>query len=166
MRPLYQSLPRRPELLHERTAQLQWRSAYGACHIQISARLEICSGHVPSKADHSYDTAYEKLKNWGFKRRCEICTHDHEASNKTKTKNWGAALLQEWDVAAKQVGSKAGLANMESLLGTIEHKTYTVSAAVVPRLTLWDPYLTLTRIYAFMEDLVKTNATLWPSCSS
>lgn len=55
---------------------------------------------------------------------------------------------------------EAGLAAVEKLLAAIE-QTYTAPAAAVPRLTLWDPYLALTRIYASIDEPEKTITTAW-----
>ena len=63
-------------------------------------------------------------------------------------------------MAGKHVVGEAGLSNMERLLAAIE-QTYPVPAATVPRLTLWDPYLALTRVYASIEDPLRTITTAW-----
>ena len=124
----------------------------------IPAGQEISFWYAPPKADHSFDKAQEKLQNWGFECSCEICSYDRETSHKKKNKR--AALLEEWDVAAKHVVGERGLANMERLLAAIE-QTYTVPAAMAPRLALWDPYLALTRVYVSNEGPERTITTAW-----
>ena len=100
----------------------------------------------------------ENLENKSFQCSCEICKHDQKLPNKKKKKR--AALLKEIDTARKHVVGEASLANIERLLATIE-QTYSVPAASVPRPSLWDPYLALTRVYASMEEPERTNTTAW-----
>ena len=124
----------------------------------IPAGQEITFWYAPPKADHSSDKTQEKLQNWDFQCTCEICSHDRETSNQKKKKR--AALLKEWELAAKHVVGETGLANIERLLAAIE-QTYTVPAAVVPRLALWDPYLALTRVYISNGGPERTISTAW-----
>ena len=124
----------------------------------IPAGQEISFWYALAKADHSFDKTQEKSQNWDLKCSCEICSHDQETSNKKKKKR--AALLKEWDVAAKHVLVETGLANIERLLAAIE-QTYTVPAAMAPRLALWDPYLALTRVYVSNEGPERTVITAW-----
>ena len=124
----------------------------------IPAGQEISFWYASPKADQDFDTTQEKLQNWDFQCSCEICSHDRETSNGEKRKR--AALLKEWDVAAKHVVGETGLANIERLLAAIE-QTYTVPAAMAPRLALWDPYLALTRVYVSNESPERTITTAW-----
>lgn len=124
----------------------------------IPAGQEISFWYALHKADHSYEKMQGKLQDWDFKCTCEICIHDLETPNKMK--NERCALLEEWDVAAKSIESEDNLANMERLLAAIK-QTYTVSAAVAPRLALLNPYLTLTRVYAPLEQPAKSIITAW-----
>ena len=124
----------------------------------IPAGQEISFWYAPPKADHNFDKTQKKLQNWDFECSCEICSHDRETSNKKKKKR--AALLKEWDVAAKHVVGETGLANIERLLAALE-QTYTVPAAMAPRLALWDPYLALTRVYVSNEGPERTITIAW-----
>lgn len=124
----------------------------------IAAGQEILFWYSLPKADHSYKKTQEKLQNWDFHCTCKICTNDQETSNKKKKQR--AALLKEFEILAKNVVGEAGLAAVEKLLAAIE-QTYTAPAAAVPRLTLWDPYLALTRIYASIDEPEKTITTAW-----
>ena len=124
----------------------------------IPAGQEISFWYASPKADHNFDTTQKKLQNWDFQCSCDICGHDRETPNNKKKKR--AALLKEWDVAAKHVVGETGLTNIESLLAAIE-QTYTAPAAMAPRLALWDPYLALTRVYVSNEGPEKTITTAW-----
>lgn len=124
----------------------------------IAAGQEICFWYALPKDDHSYEKMKEKLRNWGFDCSCEICTQDQGTSNKKKKRR--AALLKELVMAGKLVVGEPGLSNLERLLAAIE-QTYPVPAATVPRLTLWDHYLALTRVYASIEDPARTITTAW-----
>lgn len=124
----------------------------------VAAGQELCFSYAVPKADHSYEKMKENLQNWGFDCRCEICIQDQETLNETKDRR--TALLKEWELAAKNVIGEAGLANMERLLAAIE-QTYPVAAATAPRLALWDPCLALTRVYASMDDPMRTITTAW-----
>ena len=124
----------------------------------IPAGQEISFWYASPKADHSFDKTQEKLQNWDFECSCEICSHDLQTSNQKKNRR--AALLKEWDVAAKDVVGETGLANIERLLAAIE-ETYTVPATMAPRLALWDPYLALTRVYVSNEGPERTIITAW-----
>ena len=124
----------------------------------IAAGQEICFRYAAPKAHHSYDKMQQELQDWGFRCSCEICTHDMETPNKMKKER--AILLEELDIAQKHVKSQDNLADIERLLAAIE-QTYTVPAAVVPRLTLWNPYHTLIRAYGPLEQPAKTIVTAW-----
>lgn len=93
-----------------------------------------------------------------FHYSCEICKHDQGLSDKKRKKR--AALLEEFDNAEEYVVGEASLASIERLLAAIE-QTYTVPAASVPRLSLWDPHLALTRVYASIEEPERTIKTAW-----
>lgn len=124
----------------------------------IPAGQEISFWYALPKVDHSHEKMQGKLQDWDFKCSCEICIHDLETPNKMK--NERGALLEEWDVAAKHIESEDNLANMERLLAAIK-QTYTVSAAVAPRLALLNPCLTLTRVYAPLKQPAKGIITAW-----
>ena len=124
----------------------------------IPAGEEILLWYPSPNCDHSYEKTQENLRNWEFRCSCEICTHDWESSNKKKKKR--AALLKELDFASTDIVGEAGLAAIEKLFAAIE-QTYTVPAASVPRLLLWDPYLGLTRVYASIEEPARTITTAW-----
>ena len=124
----------------------------------IPAGEEILFWYALPKADHSYEKTQEKLLNWDFCCSCVICTHDQKTSNKKKKQR--AVLLKELDFASRGIVGEAGLAAVERLLAAIE-QTYTVPAASVPRLVLWNPYLGLTRVYASIEEPARTITTAW-----
>ena len=124
----------------------------------IAAGQELFCWYAAPKGDYSYNKTQEKLQNWGFRCSCEICNNDQETSNKKKKKR--AALLEEFDIVGKNIMDEAGLVNIERLLDAIE-QTYTMPAAIVPRLTLWGRYLALTSVYASIKAPTKTIMTAW-----
>lgn len=68
--------------------------------------------------------------------------------------------MKEFHIIAKNILGEASLAAIEKLLAAIE-QSYTVAAAAVPRLILWDPYLALTRFYASIDKPEKTITIAW-----
>lgn len=124
----------------------------------IPAGDEVLFWYTSPKADHSYEKTQERLRNWDFHCSCKICTYDKKLSNKKKMER--AALLKEWDMAGNHIEGEAGLAARERLLAAIE-QTYTVPAATVPRLTLWDFYHGLARLYASIGEPERTIITAW-----
>ena len=68
--------------------------------------------------------------------------------------------MKGFDTAEKHVVGEAGLANLETLLAEIEQR-YTVPAASIRRLSLRDPYLALTRVYASIDEPERTITTAW-----
>ncbi len=105
----------------------------------------------------SYQQTQDRFGNWGFICTCCICEHTRTTPKKDLTKRKG--LLRDLEDAFSERPA-ANLAKAERLLAAIE-KTYTVPASTVPRLTLWDPYLLLTRFYSAQENSLKTIETAY-----
>ncbi|KAF7502553.1 hypothetical protein GJ744_005492 [Endocarpon pusillum] len=102
-----------------------------------------------------YDKRQQKLQNWGFQCQCVMCTEEKNTPKNTIKKREG--LLGDLK-AAFRAPSGAQLPKVERLLTALD-KTYQASAARVPRLALWDPYLLLTRMYAAQNLSEKVIAT-------
>lgn len=102
-----------------------------------------------------YDKRQQKLQNWGFQCKCVMCIEEKNTPKNTIKKREG--LLGDLK-AAFTAPSGAQLAKVERLLTALE-KTFQASAARVPRLAVWDPYLLLTRMYAAQDQLDKVIAT-------
>lgn len=92
----------------------------------------------------AYDKMQDKFKPWGFKCQCVMCEQEKKTKKAVLTKR--TALLSDL-MLAFEARPGADLPKAERVLAALE-KTYSVPAADVPRLTLWDPYLLLTRIYS------------------
>lgn len=105
----------------------------------------------------SYQQMQDRFGNWGFICTCCICEHTRTTPKKDLTKRKG--LLRDLEDAFSERPA-ANLAKAERLLAAIE-KTYTVPASTVPRLTLWDPYLLLTRFYSAQKNSLKTIETAY-----
>ncbi|KAK4694738.1 hypothetical protein P7C71_g2891, partial [Lecanoromycetidae sp. Uapishka_2] len=118
---------------------------------------ELFFWYVQPAHELNYDKTQEQLQHWGFKCTCVIC----EQSKKTKKAviSKRAVLLKDLKNAFE---AKDGpdLPKCERILPLLE-KTYSVSAANVPRLALWDPYLLLVRIYNTKNKPDKVVQTAW-----
>ena len=112
--------------------------------------------HVPGRY-LSYKETQENFKNWDFTCTCSICEQLKNTPKKTLLNRKGLTqdLLQAFD--ARPIPD---LAKAERLLTAIG-KTYSVPASTVPRLTLWDPYLLVTRCYSYQKNYPKTIETAW-----
>ncbi len=105
----------------------------------------------------SYEKTQEKFQNWGFNCTCVMCEEHKNTKNAVLKKR--SALLQDLTDA---FGSRSGadLPKAERVLAALE-KTYSVPAATVPRLALWDPYLLLARLYNSNNQQDKVVLTAW-----
>lgn len=83
------------------------------------------------------------LQNWGFECTCAICNYGKTTT--TQTRQHRAALLNKLEWTFRDFKGP-DLIKAEELLAALE-KTYSVPAAEVPRLAIWQPYLFLTRQY-------------------
>ncbi|MCJ1464635.1 hypothetical protein MMC07_003248 [Pseudocyphellaria aurata] len=95
----------------------------------------------------------KKLSHWGFVCGCALC-QDARATDAvvfTKRRKLMEDLKQ---VFKSSSGRRFPLEKAERLLDAL-NQTYTHSAETVPRLSLWDPQLALTRQYAAQNNASK-----------
>lgn len=123
----------------------------------IPANTEITFWYHAPDPMLSYQQTQDRFGNWGFVCTCCICENTRTAPKKVLTKR--KALLGDLEDAFS-ARPAANLAKAERLLTAIE-KTYDVPASTVPRLTLWDPYLLLTRFYSAQKNPLKAIETAY-----
>jgi hypothetical protein len=94
-----------------------------------------------------------KFKNWGFVCTCALCEDIKatKSSEVTKRKN----LLAQLDRLCKSGMIPQDMSTKFERLLKALNETYARPAEEVPRLSLWDPQLLLTRIYMGKLDLTK-----------
>ena len=128
----------------------------------IPANSEITFWYSVPDGSSSYSEMQKRLQNWGFECGCSICLDRKATKKQTLAKRNG--LFQDLKKAF-DARPGADLAKAERLLAALE-KTYSMPASVVPRLTLWDPYLFLTRCYSVNQEPEKVVRTAWKVLAS
>lgn len=123
----------------------------------LPANTEITFWYCGPDSMLSYQQTQDRFKTWGFICICCICEHAKSTPKKDLTKR--KALLEDLKDAFS-ARPAANLAKAERLLAAIE-KTYSVPASTAPRLTVWDPYLLLTRFYNAQKNPLKTIETAY-----
>lgn len=96
----------------------------------------------------------KKLKHWGFTCQCALCL-DIRATDMNvfrKRQRLIASLKRDLEPSALPINSTESI---EHLLDAL-NQTYKKPAETVPRLLIWDPQLTLTRLYAMKNKAGKT----------
>ncbi|KAL3474787.1 hypothetical protein BJX99DRAFT_271504 [Aspergillus californicus] len=107
----------------------------------IPANTEITFWYKSPLNTDSGDERVPDLQHWGFKCDCVIC-QDRIAtvpSALTKRKTLLRSVLKEFNT---NISRKPNLTEIESLLSATE-ETYRQPASDVPRLSIWETYLTL-----------------------
>ncbi|RAL00975.1 TPR domain protein [Aspergillus ibericus CBS 121593] len=90
-----------------------------------------------------------KLQHWGFQCSCLICQDLHETGgvDLTKRRRLFADLVKTHQSLLRTRKQSAGIAKMEGILATLE-KTYRRPSSEVPRLEIWEAYLSLAAVHA------------------
>lgn len=123
----------------------------------IPAGTEIVFEYAMQEPTETYHKCQERLANWGFRCACVTC----EANKKTKKATIDRRLKLRSDLLssmARREGMEAS--DFEHALAEIED-TYSLPAATVPRLVLWDPYLLLVRIHSLDKRFAHAITNAW-----
>lgn len=123
----------------------------------IPADTELTFWYALPDQSLTHGKMQDSFKPWGFQCTCSICEYAKNAPRKQLNKR--NVLLQDLEDAFSSRDG-ADLYKAERLLTALE-KTYSVSAAKVPRIPLGDPYLLLTRCYSARKNHLKTIATAY-----
>lgn len=122
----------------------------------MKAGTEVTFWYISPDGNRSAKDLDEVHKPWGFVCGCAICLDARATSATILTKR--QKLTEEVRRAfhfETPTAPKTELERIERLLDTLS-QTYTQAAKDVPRLSLWDLQLMMTRIYASQNKMSKT----------
>ncbi|KAJ9195287.1 hypothetical protein DTO027B5_6494 [Paecilomyces variotii] len=99
--------------------------------------------------DHDTKIKHLDLQHWGFQCSCAICQDLHEtgSSDLTKRKRLTADLAKAFKSLSRTRRHSAAVAEIEGIIDTFE-KTYRQPSLEVPRLGIWNAYLSLAAVHA------------------
>jgi hypothetical protein len=105
--------------------------------------------HVP--VENEYDERQKKFQQWNFKCDCIMCLDDQITEKNVWAKRMGlrAELLKRFLSGKRGDGAK-----IETIIATMT-SLYNRPASEVPRLGMWDPQLTLAKMYMQQGQPVK-----------
>lgn len=103
-----------------------------------------------SPLDNDTKTKELDLRHWGFECSCIICQDLHETENSalTKRRQLTTDLAQAFEAISRtRAPQRASMAKIEGIVAKLE-KTYRQPSSEVPRLEIWDAYLSLAAVHA------------------
>ncbi|KAL8694772.1 MAG: hypothetical protein Q9218_000618 [Villophora microphyllina] len=129
-----------------------------SCYGNARPGTEIFFRYVMPGPNDTYEKRQEKLQNWGFYCTCTICQQSKKTKKQVLSRR--LALFDDLKAAFGKEFDAVNWPQVHRILKAIE-KTYSAPASNVPRVTLSEPYLFLTRLYSSNNQQDKAIETAW-----